>query len=256
MKRIITSNITDPSIQQPFTGKSLEFLQDSIKENDFSLIAQILNARGLTYSASTPYKLWQEGATSYSFVLFGGEIYYMDENVPLGANIAILNNSNDPVADPVTFSDGVSRSVHHRRRITQTVGTLGTGLFNLSAIKNINTPLLSNAVSATGFVMGADWTIGNAIKWRMLDISNSSTGVVYLEGSATSNVATPSTLIFTLPVGFIPSVDRYVPCVYNELSTSVNTEYLIIKTNGEVLMPKIITGATHKVYFDGVSFIV
>lgn len=55
MNRINTSFIVDPNIQQPFTGRSLKFLQDSVENQ---LAYALIGLIGESYSAAIPYALY------------------------------------------------------------------------------------------------------------------------------------------------------------------------------------------------------
>ena len=140
MNRIITTDIVDPLIQQPFTGLSLDFIQN----NTAKLIEMVVASKiGYTYSAGVPYAIFganrsTTGNVYVGYILFGGEVYYTGgvggvsgfTNVPVG-HISI---TNDLAADPVIFTDAVSRNVHNHRVITWTDAVSGTGDFDAADI--------------------------------------------------------------------------------------------------------------------------
>jgi hypothetical protein len=128
MNRIKTSDILDPTIQQPFTGKSLFFLQDANKEMSNAISKSIIQTSGYDIAATIPYIITTEASDLYVFYV--DELYKMSATAS-GNNIAVLTVTDDPTADPVTFTDGTPRNVHNIRTLVPTTGTLGTGLFDL-----------------------------------------------------------------------------------------------------------------------------
>lgn len=148
MNRIYTGFVSDPNIQQPFTAKSLDFLQDSIKEavkaNAYGKIGNSLAGyqqvtggaiiSGCNYSGS--------GNTIYNgFILWQDELFYFPgamgllayTNVP----VVVLDETNDASIDPVEFSDNVFRSVHKIRRLKVVDQVSGSGLFDLSKLQRV-----------------------------------------------------------------------------------------------------------------------
>lgn len=156
MNTINTTQVIDPNVRQPFTTKSLDFLQNSNKEMQKALAYSLIESAGYNPLTLAPYAL------SDSFIFYNGEIYVMDAILG-GNNIAVLSITNDATADPLLFTDGTLKNVHNVRKIIPTTGTLGTGLFNLSDLIYINdekykayVPTLlafnsSNALVAGGF---------------------------------------------------------------------------------------------------------
>ena len=252
MKRIDTSFINDPSIQQPFTGNSLDFLQDANKQMVEAICIAIIEARGLTYSTSVPYKIVDKSPT-YSYIFFNGELYYFNEAALALANVAVINTTPDATADPLVFSDNVNRNVHNNRVLQRSTNALGTGVFNLSAIVNISTPYIKPAVTVSSF--GSGWSTNTPVSYRIVDPSNTSAGLVILQGSA-QKATSPAGAIFTLPTGYRPAVDCYVPCVYDLDGTRTSNVLWIDASSGEVWLDSGGTGTLCIVYFDNVSFII
>lgn len=145
MKTINTSFVLDPSIQQPLTTKSLDFLQSGNKQALAIICRNIIKNHGLTYSATVPYYL---SGPMFSpivpfigdgTVFFNDEIYILQENTA-SALYAIIDTTPDATADPLLFSDLVNRNVHNNRYLTFT-NTLAGSLFAVSAIVDVSIPV-------------------------------------------------------------------------------------------------------------------
>ena len=122
MKKIITSNVLDPSVLQPFTAQSLRFLQES-KEDDVAALIKTLVISNLgSYSLTTPYVI--SGCVYDSTSLYGitaGEIFYggkyyqttaIANNTSTNIPRFVLTASQDATADPLTFSNSSVFNVH------------------------------------------------------------------------------------------------------------------------------------------------
>lgn len=156
MNKIITTDITDPSIQQPFTGNSLDFLQNANIETFLALPAFSSRA---AFNSGNPVVLYgcqrqDLGAGNYKF--FTGYVYYSGEIYSFAGinSIAIAGTAqfkitvtNDGTADPVEFTDGISRNVHNVRKLTMTDGA---GDFNYSSCLFVGRIQESNSISAVG----------------------------------------------------------------------------------------------------------
>lgn len=129
MKRLLTNSISD-TVAMPVKSGTLEFLQDSYKEVANALaIAVIGNAVSNIGYVLYGCKNTGSGANfiiSAGAIYFNGEIYLVPAatfttsgNSAIG-KITITNFTTN--ADPVTFSDGIDRSVHKIRRIVFTAG--------------------------------------------------------------------------------------------------------------------------------------
>jgi hypothetical protein len=164
-KRINTSYVSDPSIQQPFTTKSLDFLQDGILEITNGIIKNMIQNRGFTYSASVPY-LVAKGTGAYDrYYFFDGELY---RALGLNSNLyAHIDTSADATADPLLFSDNVNRDVHNNRYLTINATAAGS-LFALADVVDISPPTLhysqnfcngTNHIGVTSFIANFNNTI-------------------------------------------------------------------------------------------------
>lgn len=139
MNKILTNSIVDPSIQQPFTGPSLEFLQLATNNMIDGLNEALIGAE---YDISIPYI--QSGIRSYGtnqytqgYFYFNSEMFYCPgkttttpfTNIP----VCTIMDIADTTADPLTFTDGNQRSVHRNRYISIVDGATGSGSFDLSS---------------------------------------------------------------------------------------------------------------------------
>jgi len=122
MKKIDTTQVTDPSTLQPFTARSLKFLQDATAEDVAGIIKSIVTSNLGSYSLSVPYVIsgCVYSGTTPNFAVTAGEIFYNGKYYAVNAcssftNIPQFNEvlSQDPTADPVTFSDSSSKNVHN-----------------------------------------------------------------------------------------------------------------------------------------------
>lgn len=246
MNRIDTSNVSDPSLLQPFTANSLDFIQDANKEMITGLCKHIIATNNLSYSSSIPYRLYNVTGTDYVF--FNDELYTMS-NPGGSTNIAVLTTTY-PAYDPTLFSDGItSFNVHGQRNLVQTNGTLGTGLFDLVDIVELGKPIQS--------------TISTYLNGWVANTSPASTptyiktfgrvklsGIVSLTGSITGKQN-----ILQLPAGYIPSEIRTFPCYINDSGT-VKIGMLSVDTSGLVIaQTSLFSGSTSNlVSLDSIIF--
>jgi hypothetical protein len=138
-KRVLTTYITDPSKRQPWTGKSLKFLQDGLEESIGVLLTNII---GPTYDSSVGYiaqGCTNSGTASHpnissGYVYFNGIVYESAtfSTILSGSDVVVatIENSYDYTIDPFQFSDGTTASVHQIKRIIWTADDSGTGEFD------------------------------------------------------------------------------------------------------------------------------
>lgn len=224
MNRIITTDISDPTIQQPFTGNSLDFIQDANKE---VALANALKMIGDSYDNTKAYVLqgvYAYGTNQYKegYILYGGEIYYTAGKASTTAftNIPVMTITitNDVTADPITFSDGVSRNAHNVRRLVLSDAVSGSGDFDLADAIYLQdsiayTPTLGANDSGGSPVVGG-FTAG-AIDCRYLQRENFL--IIDVSLFSVSTLATSRTLTLTLPVGFTVQTSKLLTgtCVVN-----------------------------------------
>jgi len=189
MKTINTSFVSDPSIQQPLTTKSLDFLQSGNKQALAVICRNIIKNHGLTYSASVPYLL---SGPMFSpivpfvgdgTVFFNDEIYILQENTA-SATYATIDTTPDGTADPLLFSDLVNRNVHNNRYLAFT-NTLAGSLFAISAIVDVSIPitllkpLIAYATSVPSTAISSSLTVKfNNEETDAGSINNTSTGAI------------------------------------------------------------------------------
>ena len=132
MKLISTSQIVDPQIQQPFTGPSLNYLQQSYTELFGAVISPMIpNQNNVTILSGCTYSAVTSGYTiSSGYVWHQNEGFYVPaQTVYTGAGQTVVSNIQtiDPLG-PLTFSDNIQRTVFNQRQIQFTGGTAGSGI--------------------------------------------------------------------------------------------------------------------------------
>lgn len=162
MKKISTNQIVSVTSKQPFTGRSLEFLQDALDEDKAGIIqALVTNILG-SYSLTVPYVISgcvvsdSNKDVTAGEVFYGGK-YYETTAVNGTTNTAqfVLTKTQDATADPVIFTDSTSKNVHDIYKFvatdTATPGTFdATDLVYLSSSNLIASELtLSTQTSSS-----------------------------------------------------------------------------------------------------------
>ena len=116
MKKIDTTQIVDPTSQQPFTGKSLAFIQQANLEVIGALTKAYL---GTDYSATQVYVIERcrkvGNVINNGYIFYGGEIFtFIGADTTAYANVPVIKFQKpyDSAIDPVLFSDGVNKYVH------------------------------------------------------------------------------------------------------------------------------------------------
>lgn len=254
MRKIDVSQIVDPNIQQPFTGLSLDFLQTGTKQMVFALCWNIVKSKGLSYSSTVPYLISSTanaGFTSDGVVFYGGELYIMTENIA-SLQYAVIDTTPDATADPLLFTDNVSRNVHNNRYLTFSASATGA-LFDFNNIVDATglyqpATVVGSGGSAPAF--GSGWTATDYVTFR-----KSGSGLITLGGSATK-ATLPDGIIFTLPTGYRPAAySIFLPVLILQGITPVMTQ-LIIDTSGQVGLPYPAADASTTVYLNNISFFI
>lgn len=134
MKILDVSSITDTS-QLPIKKGTLQFLQDAHKEVFNEMLIALLNGVG-----SFPYVLngMLNLGSGLNYIISAGsvfdpntgEVFLCDggnftASIGQVAVVSLLTEQYSTDADPVTFTDGVTRNVHNIRKIQVTAGTAG-----------------------------------------------------------------------------------------------------------------------------------
>jgi len=158
MNKIDTGFVVDPSILQPFTSRSLKFLQDADKDMITGVCMYIV---GDSYDTAKGYVL--SGLTNAGniyftgYIFYNGELYYCSGADITGyANPArlLVDVTNDGVADPLTFSDGIARNVHNVRKLKiQDVAAGGFLLSTLIFCQQPTVKLREKLITSTGWDM-------------------------------------------------------------------------------------------------------
>lgn len=209
MKNINTGFVVDPTIQQPFTTKSLDFLQRNSKEMIYAICRNLVTMSGRTYSFSTPYYISQNDIASFTsdgYIFFNGELFIMTENTA-SLDYAIVDTTADATYDPLLFTDNVNRNVHNNRYLTFTSTALGS-LFAIANIVNVQTPLIVSPLVAqllttvTG-ITSVDYVVNFASETSDVDgINNTTTGVITPIKAGIYNVNTSVVLDNFTSAGF------------------------------------------------------
>lgn len=249
MKKIDVSQIVDPSIQQPLTGLSLDFLHKGNLEMVYAVCQSMIKNSGRTYSASVPYlfsSTSNSGITSDGVVFFNGELYVMGENTS-GHPYTVIDATPDATADPVEFTDGINRNVHNNRYLTFQAS--GTGaLFAIADIVSVNAPLTTTITSFLNSWSASAFTP---------KYSKGANGLVTLRGIFTKSGAITSSAMTTLPVGYRPSQNIPFVCYLSD-SSVIKSCVVTIGTTGDVQMDatNVAGSTTTLVGVDGISFYV
>lgn len=142
MKKIDTSNVTS-TVRQPFLGRSVTHLVESIKEGDDSIIQGVIQDTSLAtilwgLTNSTP------GGATYTLsaggIYFGGEVYQVDAQTVTvtGANRLVGTiTTTYQSGDPVTLSDISTANVHEIRKIVFSDAAAGSGSFDFGTIAGV-----------------------------------------------------------------------------------------------------------------------
>lgn len=145
MNKIDTTQIVDPTSQQPFTGRSLQFLQEGLQDALNSLGRCLA---GADYNNSTVYVLNGLEMTGANDDIANGYAFYNQElwlvegatNTAAFIDGVVLIQSTpiDPAYDPVVFSDGVPKNVHNIRRLKIVDQNPGSGIADYNQVVFIN----------------------------------------------------------------------------------------------------------------------
>lgn len=248
MKRINTSFASDPYIQQPFTTKSLDFLQNGNKEIIAGLCVNLIENTDGGYNETIPYLISSIPIPSTIFsnyyVFFNGELYIAPDNV--GLLYAKINTAPDVTADPLLFTDSINRNVHDNRYIEYT-NTLSGSLFAVANVRDIRrktpltlTPLLNS------------WNAFAGVPPRAI-IENRNW--ITLMGGITKSGTIGSTLFFTLPTEYRPAVSKAFSCYLYDSGT-IKTCIIQVDSAGDcTIEPTSISGSTlTNVFLDGIRY--
>lgn len=245
MNKIIVNQISDPNVQQPFLGPSVDFLQNATHE---VLLAFGRAMVGNAYAANTVYVLYgcvltgvSSGAGNYAItagaIFYNGEVYLVPAvgTTAVGGGNTVYSAlaTTNPSPDPVTFSDGSSKNVHDVRKWVTSVSATGGGGTN--AFSTWILQPFSGTKTALSFVNG--YSAGAPVPSYRID----HLGNVKLSGKVTGGTNT-STQFSSLPAEARPTYDK-VLLVFGETDGVVYQLFvaagggLIIETLGSAQIP-------------------
>lgn len=119
MKRISTDQIVSPTSRQPFTGRSLTFLQDAQDDDKAAIIEALIITNLGSYSLTVPYVISGCVVSDAGKDVTAGEIFYGGKFFEVVAvngvtNVAqfVLTKTQDATADPLEFTDATLKNVH------------------------------------------------------------------------------------------------------------------------------------------------
>jgi len=165
MRKLSTSNITN-TVGMPVKGGTLQHLQLAYQEAIAAIGKNIIGRADDFVNAYILYGCINSGSegsmnVSAGAILYSGEVYLVDPFTLTVANTAVASIQTtfySVDADPVNFTDGVTRNVHQIRKIVFTDGVSGSGLFNFKDMVNTMIGLRVDQVAdfGTSYVMKFD----------------------------------------------------------------------------------------------------
>lgn len=163
MNKTDTSQIVDPTTEQPLTGPTLAFLQAA----NFEMIDGIVrNMVGNTWAINVPYAIYGAARGSSvsatigeGFISFGKELFYFAGiNTYTGFSntgvFVITQTDAGGPFNPITFTDGTLRNPNKVRRVLLLDQPNGTGDFNYTSVIYINKGI-KGALSPADFTSGS-----------------------------------------------------------------------------------------------------
>lgn len=232
MKTLLTSSIST-SVGFPVKAGTLDFLQTASYEM-MNLIAQAIVGREYDGNPVALYGCNNVGSGS-SYDIQDGLIYYSGTLFRLtgsaftltGSNVAIITLSTgyviNPKADPVIFTDGVSRYVHQDNILNATQGLTGTGSFDYSTLKF--------AVQTKAATLSPTTNFSSSV----LQYFRNRDGIIMLDGYIQCNTgAAIGTTVATLPAGYRPA--------YNTVFASSRANSGTLSTANPVVLRILSTG--------------
>lgn len=147
MRKLNTSNVST-TVGLPIKAGTLQHLQLAYQEALTALANSIIGRAADFSNAYVLYGLVNSGSggalvVSAGAIYYNGEVFLVDafSLTPVDTAVAgIVTTFYNTEADPVTFTDGISRNVHQIRKIVFTDGATGSGLFDFADM--LQTPLV------------------------------------------------------------------------------------------------------------------
>jgi hypothetical protein len=172
MKKLDLSSV---SISNEFPVKegTLDFLQLAYQEAITAIGNNLIGNKSMANVGYILYGCVNTGS-GLNYIISAGAIYYNGEVYLVPAttftassgNVAIANvgiSQYTTNADPVTFTDGVSRNVHNIRSINFTAGTSGSGIFDLTDLKQTVIGLKNDVEATLGSTYNATFEQNKAV---------------------------------------------------------------------------------------------
>lgn len=166
MKQIDTTQVVDPSTLQPFTVKSLKFLQDAKAEDDAGIIEALITNNTGSYSSTIPYVISgcvvsDSGKDVTNGKIFYGGKFYEVVGVNGTTNVAqlVLTKTQDATADPLTFTDGTNKNVHDIYKYVATDAASG-GDFDANDLVSAYKTAVTTTTSSNGSTITVNVTSG------------------------------------------------------------------------------------------------
>jgi len=212
MNKILVNSVLDPSISQPWTAQSLDFLQSSQRADSVGIVAAMAPNQ---FSAHTPVCLYGglkhfNGGSSYTFqpayFAINGEIFpFFGKTLNIATQpILTINSVSDPGPDPLLFSDGIFRNVHMNYYIDINDGALNSGDANYVDLSFIHSAATVDTWHTVGG--GGEPAFQNGWTGQPNVFFRKDGNIVTVRGRALSSGSHRTLPVFTLPAGYRPNV--------------------------------------------------
>jgi hypothetical protein len=259
MKNLLTNSIST-TVGFPVKSGTLDFLQTASSEMLVALGRSII---GRDYSTSIPYALYgcnntgsgssyviQEGA-----ILWGGVLYLVPAvsfTLTGGNSVYVIGSTSyvtSSVADPVTFTDGVARSVHADTKMSVYQSALAPSPsvgFSYSALKYINQISETLTLTTNYSTFG-----GLTPKVNLINSEVSFSGIIVCGVGATI-----SQTITTLPSKFRPSTTKKFSIVIANSANIFLWAVLNLSTAGVLQVEMLSSGSLDdfSICLDGLNY--
>jgi len=241
MKILNISNISS-SNAMPIKSGTLQFLQDAHKEALAGLVTNVIPnplantiyiLSGCKNSTTAPIHTLSAGVLFYNGEIFNfdGATFTLTGLQKAYARIETTQYLTN--ADPVQFTDGVSRNVHNVRKIVIENTTVSSGLPEFINFINVGqwkdaTDALSLAVTT---LQATDVSLQNQINVLNASLPKNkgyisglnlpvTSGSLTVGGDITSATGTASDGVLVTMSNAMPNIDYYVRCIVESLGTA------------------------------------
>jgi hypothetical protein len=163
MDKIYTGYVLDPTIAQPFTSNSLEFLQEATADMIGALAQSTV---GIFYSpgGGIPYIMsgcanngngYDDGVIFYNGALYLVNGIYKPGSIFTHVPVCTITTANSGFADPLTFTDGIPRNVHNVIQIFITDAVSGSGDFDFGDAYYIDSGWIKYPITSANLILSA-----------------------------------------------------------------------------------------------------